>query len=64
MSRRWQKVEGKAKILFEGPEPGTLVQHFKDEAAAWEASSRMAAPATARRRKRCTRRSAVQDKPW
>ena len=25
--------EGKAKVLFEGPEPGTLVQHFKDDAS-------------------------------
>lgn len=27
--------EGKAKKLFEGPEPGTLVQHFKDDATAF-----------------------------
>jgi len=27
--------EGKAKILFEGPEPGTLVQYFKDDATAF-----------------------------
>lgn len=27
--------EGKAKVLFEGPEPGTLVQHFKDDATAF-----------------------------
>lgn len=27
--------EGKAKALFEGPEPGTLVQHFKDDATAF-----------------------------
>src|SRR5271170_8306627 len=33
-SRRRQIYEGKAKILFEGPEPGTLVQHFKDDAPA------------------------------
>ncbi len=32
--RRRQIYEGKAKILFEGPEPGTLVQHFKDDATA------------------------------
>jgi phosphoribosylaminoimidazole-succinocarboxamide synthase len=32
MARRRQIFEGKAKILFEGPEPGTLVQYFKDEA--------------------------------
>jgi phosphoribosylaminoimidazole-succinocarboxamide synthase len=34
MSRRRQIYEGKAKVLFEGPEPGTLVQYFKDDAAA------------------------------
>ncbi len=27
--------EGKAKQLFEGPEPGTLIQHFKDDATAF-----------------------------
>ncbi len=35
MARRRQIYEGKAKILFEGPEPGTLVQHFKDDATAF-----------------------------
>src|SRR5580704_14144204 len=34
MSRRRQIYEGRAKVLFEGPEPGTLVQYFKDDAAA------------------------------
>ena len=34
MSRRRQIYEGRAKVLFEGPEPGTLVQHFKDDATA------------------------------
>ena len=34
MSRRRKIYEGKAKILYEGPEPGTLVQHFKDDATA------------------------------
>jgi phosphoribosylaminoimidazole-succinocarboxamide synthase len=33
MARRRQIFEGKAKILYEGPEPGTLVQHFKDESS-------------------------------
>lgn len=32
MSRRRRIYEGKAKILYEGPEPGLLVQHFKDDA--------------------------------
>ncbi|MEM1306984.1 MAG: phosphoribosylaminoimidazolesuccinocarboxamide synthase, partial [Pseudomonadota bacterium] len=27
--------EGKAKVLYEGPEPGTLIQHFKDDATAF-----------------------------
>lgn len=31
MSRRRRIFEGKAKVLFEGPEPGTLVQYFKDD---------------------------------
>jgi phosphoribosylaminoimidazole-succinocarboxamide synthase len=34
MSRRRQIYEGKAKVLFEGPEPGTLVQYFKDDVTA------------------------------
>ncbi len=33
--------EGKAKILYEGPEPGTLIQYFKDDSA-----PTVAAPAT------------------
>jgi phosphoribosylaminoimidazole-succinocarboxamide synthase len=35
MSRRKQIYEGKAKVLFEGPEPGTIVQYFKDDASAF-----------------------------
>jgi phosphoribosylaminoimidazole-succinocarboxamide synthase len=27
--------EGKAKKLYEGPEPGTIIQHFKDDATAF-----------------------------
>src|SRR5690242_14538012 len=34
MNRRRRIYEGKAKVLFEGPEPGTLVQYFKDDATA------------------------------
>lgn len=30
-----QIYEGKAKILFEGPEPGTIIQYFKDDATAF-----------------------------
>lgn len=35
MTRRRRVYEGKAKVLFEGPEPGTLVQYFKDDATAF-----------------------------
>lgn len=35
MTHRRQIYEGKAKVLFEGPEPGTIVQHFKDDATAF-----------------------------
>ncbi|MEM6679493.1 MAG: phosphoribosylaminoimidazolesuccinocarboxamide synthase [Pseudomonadota bacterium] len=37
MARRRLVYEGKAKILYEGPEPGTLVQYFKDDATAFNA---------------------------
>ncbi|MGB0902722.1 phosphoribosylaminoimidazolesuccinocarboxamide synthase [Halocynthiibacter sp.] len=37
MARRKKIYEGKAKDLFEGPEPGTLVQYFKDDATAFNA---------------------------
>ena len=40
MSRRKKIYEGKAKILYEGPEPGTIVQHFKDDATAFNAEKR------------------------
>ena len=33
--RRKKIYEGKAKILYEGPEPGTLIQYFKDDATAF-----------------------------
>ncbi|MBT8408154.1 MAG: phosphoribosylaminoimidazolesuccinocarboxamide synthase, partial [Alphaproteobacteria bacterium] len=32
--------EGKAKILYEGPEPGTFVQYFKDDATAFNAQKK------------------------
>jgi len=35
MTRRRRIYEGKAKILYEGPEPGTLIQFFKDDATAF-----------------------------
>ena len=30
--------EGKAKILYEGPDPGTLIQYFKDDTTAFDAA--------------------------
>lgn len=38
--RRRRIYEGKAKVLFEGPEPGTLVQYFKDDATAFNNQKR------------------------
>ena len=35
MATKKPLYEGKAKKLFEGPEPGTLIQHFKDDATAF-----------------------------
>lgn len=34
MSRRKVIYEGKAKIVYEGPEPGTFIQYFKDDLTA------------------------------
>ncbi|MDP0927855.1 phosphoribosylaminoimidazolesuccinocarboxamide synthase [Paracoccus onubensis] len=38
--RRKKIYEGKAKILYEGTEPGTLVQYFKDDATAFNAQKK------------------------
>ena len=38
--RRTQLYEGKAKILYEGPEPGTVIVHFKDDATAFNAQKK------------------------
>jgi len=38
--RRTRIYEGKAKILYEGPEPGTIVVHFKDDATAFNAQKK------------------------
>ena len=35
MARRTKIYEGKAKILYEGTEPGTVIQYFKDDATAF-----------------------------
>ncbi|MEL6245491.1 MAG: phosphoribosylaminoimidazolesuccinocarboxamide synthase [Pseudomonadota bacterium] len=40
MSRKRKIYEGKAKILYEGPEPGTLIQYFKDDATAFNAEKK------------------------
>ncbi|MGL4309000.1 MAG: phosphoribosylaminoimidazolesuccinocarboxamide synthase [Paracoccaceae bacterium] len=38
--RRKKVYEGKAKILYEGPEPGTLVQYFKDDTTAGDGAKK------------------------
>ena len=40
MARRRLIYEGKAKILYEGPEPDTLIQYFKDDATAFDAQKK------------------------
>src|SRR5450755_613800 len=40
IARRRRIYEGKGKVLFEGPEPGTLVQYFKDDATAFNAQKK------------------------
>jgi len=40
MARRTKIYEGKAKTMYEGPEPGTIVQYFKDDATAFNAEKR------------------------
>ncbi len=40
MTRRKKLYEGKAKILYKGPEAGTLVQYFKDDATAFNAQKK------------------------
>jgi len=40
MSRGKRLYEGKAKVIFEGPEPGTLTVHFKDDATAFNNKKR------------------------
>ena len=40
MTRRKKIYEGKAKILYEGPEPGTLIQYFKDDATAFDGTKK------------------------
>ena len=40
MKRRRIIYEGKAKILYEGPEPGTVIQYFKDDTTAFDATKK------------------------
>jgi len=40
MASRTKVYEGKATILYEGPELGTLVQYFKDAATAFNAKKK------------------------
>ena len=40
MIKKTQIYEGKAKIIFEGPERNTLVQYFKDDATAFNAQKK------------------------
>ena len=40
MANRKKLYEGKAKILYKGPRPGTLVQYFKDDATAFNNEKR------------------------
>jgi phosphoribosylaminoimidazole-succinocarboxamide synthase len=38
--KRKKLYEGKAKILYEGPEPGTIIQYFKDDVTAGPGAKR------------------------
>lgn len=40
MARRKMIYEGKAKILYEGPDAGTVIQYFKDDATAFNAEKK------------------------
>ena len=40
ISRRNKLYEGKAKIVYEGPEPGTIITQFKDDATAFNAKTK------------------------
>jgi phosphoribosylaminoimidazole-succinocarboxamide synthase len=40
MTRRKMLYEGKAKIIYEGPDAGTLIQYFKDDATAFNAQKK------------------------
>ncbi len=40
MTTRTKLYEGKAKVLFEGPQPNTVIQYFKDDATAFNAEKK------------------------
>ena len=40
MTQKKLLYEGKAKVIFDGPEAGTLVQYFKDDATAFNAQKK------------------------
>ncbi|MDX1737808.1 MAG: phosphoribosylaminoimidazolesuccinocarboxamide synthase [Alphaproteobacteria bacterium] len=40
MAKRTKLYEGKAKVLFQGSEPGTVIQYFKDDATAFNAKKK------------------------
>ena len=40
MTDRHQLYEGKAKVIFDGPKDGTLIQYFKDDATAFNAQKK------------------------
>ena len=40
MSKQTPLYEGKAKILYKGPEDGTIIQYFKDDATAYNAQKK------------------------
>ena len=40
MTQKTPLYEGKAKVIFEGSENGTLIQHFKDDATAFNAQKK------------------------
>ena len=44
MKNRKKIYEGKAKILYKGPEPDTLIQYFKDDATAFNNKKKSSIP--------------------
>ena len=40
MKQKKPLYEGKAKVIFDGPEAGTLIQYFKDDATAFNAQKK------------------------